>query len=325
MPLCAAWGDHLMKRIVLKPILPALILPFLAFTSSAQQATGYSHPDQNTDLATQNDHYVKPSHDGKTAPAYQDSFPATAPAPDPKLISREAAPASAPAAEVAPEGVQYAPYQPASVQTASAAPVRTAPDAADGEIVLDVPTRPHELNRGTLLHARLRETVSTKTTVEGSVFTAELLSDVGHHGEIMLPAGSLIRGHISSVHGGSRISGGASVHLRPETVSLPDGTLYRINAQITDVESTQDLRVNDEGTVVLKSNPKAAAAVVGGVTATAAVTGAVVGGGVGAAVGAVAGAGVATAVYLKRDVQETMPAGTDVIFALDEPLVVTAR
>ena len=83
--------------------------------------------------------------------------------------------------------------------------------------------------------------------------------------------------------------------------------------------------MKDEGTIVVRSSPKAAAAVVGGVAATAAVTGAVVGGGVGAAVGALAGAGVATAVYLRRDLQEHVPVGTDVVFALDEGLTVTPR
>ena len=155
------------------------------------------------------------------------------------------------------------------------------------------------------------------------MFTAELLNDASQRGEVMLPAGSLIRGHVSSVHGGKRISGGAAMHLRPDTVSLPDGTLYQLNAQITDLDSTQDLRVNDEGTIVLRSHPKAAAAVVGGVTGTAAVAGAVLGGGVGAAIGAVAGAGIATAVYLKREVQEVLPPNTNVIFALEEPLLIT--
>jgi hypothetical protein len=157
------------------------------------------------------------------------------------------------------------------------------------------------------------------------VFTAELTADAGHSGEVMLPAGSLIRGHVTSVHGGKRLTGGAAMHLRPETISLPDGTLYRLDAQVTDLNSTQDLRVNDEGTIVVRSNPKAAAAVVGAVTGTAAVAGAVVGGGVGAAVGAIAGASIATVVYLKREVQEILPAGTDVIFSLDEALTVTPR
>ncbi len=318
-----------MKSSLLKPVLPALILPFLAVTNGrAQGMTGTAHPDQLGDTI-QTDHYVKPSHTAGAAavqaPAYQDSYPATAPVPGSglQLLPRDPAAPTAMPAPPPPASPQYAPYSaPMPVQTATSNSARTVGEGNDEGIVLAVPTRPHELNRGTLLHARLREGLDTHTTVEGAVFTAELTADAGHSGEVMFPAGSLIRGHVTSVHGGKRITGGAAMHLRPETISLPDGTLYRIDAQVTDLNSTQDLRVNDEGTVVLRSNPKAAAAVIGGVTATAAVTGAVIGGGVGAAVGAVAGAGVATVVYLKREVQEVIPAGTDVIFALDQPVIV---
>lgn len=319
-----------MKSSLRKPVLPALILPLLAVTPAfAQQTTGTSHPEQLQDTI-QTDHYVKPSRAADNvqpaAAPYQDSYPATAPAPEPKLLPRDAASQTAAApsnfAPAAPTGLPspYTPYN-------AAAPVQTAavPAGSDEGIVLTVPTAPHELNRGTLLHARLREGLNTQTTPEGSVFTAELTADAGHSGEVMLPAGSLIRGHVTSVHGGKRLTGGAAIHLRPETISLPDGTLYRFDAQITDLNSTQDLRVNDEGTVVLRSNPKAAAAVVGGVTATAAITGAVVGGGIGAAVGAVAGAGIASVVYLRREVQEVLPPDTDVIFALNQPLIITPR
>lgn len=314
-----------MKRNLVKPVLPALILPFLALNLHAQTSTGTAHPEQLNDVV-QTDHYVKPSHEkpSPAVPAYQDSYPATA--AEPKLLTHEApvaaAPAAMPAAQVGAAPAQYAPQAvSAPVQTAAIGPAHS----PDEDIVLAVPGRPHEINRGTVLHARLREDLNTQTTAEDSVFTAELLKDVAQNGEVMLPAGSLIRGHVTSVHGGKRISGGASIHLRPETVSLPDGTLYRLDAQVTDLTSTQDLRVNNEGSIVLRSNPKAAAAVVGGVTGTGAVAGALLGGGVGAAVGAVAGAGVATAVYLKRDVQENLPVGTDIFFALNESLPLTPR
>lgn len=325
-----------MKIKVPQPVLPALMLPFLATTGFAQQMTGQSHPDQLNDGITtsaQTDHYVKPSHAADTPayapvaqapaqPAYQNSYPATAPVPDPVLLTRD--PASAqPQAVPAPIAVRPSAYPAVPVETAAVASPAT--EGNDDGIVLDVPTRPHELNSGTLLKARLRETIATQSTAEGTIFTAELLSDVGHHGEVMLPAGSLIRGRVSSIHGGKRISGGASIHLEPETISLPDGTLYNLRAQITDLNSTEDIRVTDEGTVVARSHPKVAAGVIGGVTATAAVTGAMIGGGVGAAVGATVGAGIATATWLKRDVQESLPAGTDVIFALDQPLTITPR
>lgn len=330
-----------MNRKAFTPVLPALFLPFLSLPMQGQAMTGTSHPDQATDAPSQTDHYVKPSHDtaaqSTAAPAYQDAYPATAPAPtgpaatspEPKLYTRDGnVPATATTA-APPPSAAYAPYSGYNSSAPAQSPVLNSrvngPDPADGQIVTEIATNPHELNRGTLLHARLREPLNTQTTPEGAVFTAELTADVGHHGEIMFPAGSLIRGHVTAIHSGKRITGGAAMHLRPETISLPDGTLYRLEAQVTDLTSSQDLRVNDEGTVVLRSNPKAAAAVIGGVTGTAAITGAVVGGGVGAAVGALAGAGVATAVYLKREVQENIPADTDVIFALNQPLTITPR
>ena len=316
-----------MKRSFYQPLVPGLLLPFLALAAGAQATVGTSHPEQltdsivQTDQTDQADHYVKPSEraaaQAVAPPAYQNSFPATgAPAAEPRLITRQ----PAPTVDAAPASMQA---EDASAGAMPAAPPAVDPrDTHDGDIVLEVPTRPHELNRGTLLHARLRETLSTQSTREGSVFTAELLQDAGHHGEVLLPAGSLIRGHVTGVHGGKRIGGRAALHLQPETVSLPDGTLYRLDAQITDLDGTESVRVTDEGTVVLRSHPKATVAVMGGVTLTAAVTGAVIGGGVGAAVGAIAGAGVATAWWLKRDVQETLPRGTTLIFALDQPLVV---
>ena len=315
-----------MNLNMLKPALPALILPFLALSAPAQTETGIAHPEQLND-PIQTEHYVKPSRAAAAvqapAPAYQDSYPATGVASPATLLPRD--PASASIVGAAPAPIRYAPYTPPNTAQVPTLAARPNVDPADSDIVLEVPTRPHELNRGTLLHARLREALNTQTTAEGSIFTAELIADAGHGGEVMLPTGSLIRGRVTSVHSGKRITGGAAMHLQPETISLPDGTLYRLDAQVTDLDSTQDLRVNDEGTVVLRSNPKAAVAVIGGVTATAAVTGALIGGGVGAAVGAVAGAGIATAVYLKREIQERLPEGTDLIFALNQPLLVTPR
>ena len=316
-----------MKRPALTPIFSVLILPFLAIAAPAQQVTGIAHPEQLADPSVSSDHYVKPSQANASAPAYQESYPATV--SEPRLLNR-GSDTPAPIVEAAPAppsaSSQYVPYKSgAAVETAAVTPTYSAADPSDGQIVTEVPGRPHELNRGTLLRARLRETLNTRSTAEGAVFTAELLADVGHHGEVMLPAGSLIRGHVASVHGGKRIGGTASMRLRPETVSLPDGTLYHLDAQVTDLDGTEEVRVNDEGTVVLRTHPKAMAAVLGGVTATAAVTGAVIGGGVGAAVGAIAGAGVATAWWLKRDVQETLPAGTNLFFALEQPLTISPR
>lgn len=306
-----------------KATLPLCLMPFLALPASGQAIVGESHPEKLNDGPIQTDHYVKPAQAGTTqnsAPAYQNSFPAT-----------EAAPAAEPELHTHTTPVVPVP-EPVYTGSAAAQPFAAVPSSAeaaerntDGDIVLSVPAVPFQVARGALLHMRLRDSLDTRTTADGSTFTAELLNNVGQPGAVLLPEGSLVRGRVLSVHGGRRISGRASMRLQPETISLPDGTLYHINAQLTDLNSMQNVRVTSEGAVVLRTHPKETAAVLGGVTGTAALTGALVGGGVGAAVGAVAGAGVATVIWLKRDVQESLPAGTDLIFAMEEPLNTTPR
>ena len=184
---------------------------------------------------------------------------------------------------------------------------------------------PHQLIDGTLLKARLQQTIATKTTPQGTAFSAELLQDVGHHGEIMLPAGSVLHGRVTAIHGGMRIGGPASIRLQPQTVTLPDGTIYALTADVVDVDGLSDTHVNEEGSIQGKTHPKATAAALGLTTLSAMAAGAVIGGGVGAAVGASIGAGVGAVWWLKRDHQETLPAGTNLTFALGQPLTVSPR
>ncbi len=339
-----------------QPFLPALALPLLTAGGVAQM-TGVAHPDDTAAevqsapaaQAIQTDHYVMPSKGvlsksgsnvtaGYTANPIAHPATAIAPAgsgepvayaatgpvpaadtpqiaqPAPGLIVRQSAPAAAP-------GSYYVPAQTPAARAESQ--LSAAND--DSGIVTEVPAAPFELPAGTVLKTRLDNVLGTQTTPVGSHFTAQLLADAGHKGQVLLPAGSAIHGRVTAVHGGRRISGGASIRLQPQTVTLPDGTTYALRATVTALESGDDLKVNDEGVINAYSNAKATAGVIGGVTAVAAVTGAVVGGGVGAVVGAGIGAGVGTVVWLRQDQQATLPRGTTLFFALDEPLQLNPR
>lgn len=315
-------------------MLPFLALPLLAL-SALGQTTGVSHPDQqnDTDALTQTAHYAKPSHatvavpqETKAAVAetaastpYDVSYPATGPAPQalpkaqatPALIVRQPAPAR----NSNGTHIEAASYQPEPREPA---------DNDDG-IVTTVPTRPHELASGTVLKARLKESLSTQKTAVGSSFSAVLLADAGHSGEVLLPAGSIIHGRITAVHGGKRIGGVASMRLQPQSVTLPDGTLYPLQATVSGLDGYADGKVTDEGAIQAKGHPKETAAALGLATGTAAVTGAVVAGGVGAVIGAGIGAGIGTVVWLKQDQQEKLPPDTILYFSLDEPLQLASR
>jgi hypothetical protein len=286
-----------------------LLLPAAALAQSASQFSGTSHPEllnDNLTTSTVSDdgtHYVKPS-------------PAV-PAPQPSLQVRpdiDATPAAAPQTYTAStaDDDHYTP-------TPHRDPNLVTDDINSG-IVTDVHVASNQLAPATTLRAQLDQNISTKETIAGTRFTATLTADVGHDGRVLLPAGTVVHGRITQIHGGRRISGNAAIRLQPDYVVLPDGTTYKLHAEVTDLDHFQDSHVNSEGTIVANGHPKATAAALGLTTGSAVIAGAMIGGGVGAVVGLGVGAGIG-AVW-RRDRQEALPRGTEIAFTLNESLFV---
>jgi outer membrane lipoprotein SlyB len=89
---------------------------------------------------------------------------------------------------------------------------------------------------------------------------------------------------------------------------------------VTDLDNYRESHVNAEGTIVNNSNAKATAAALGLTTGSAVVAGAMIGGGVGAVVGLGVGAGAGAVWWLRRDRQQTLPKGTEIVFMLDNSM-----
>ena len=268
------------------------------------QATGTSHPEDMDDTQqlapdASESHYVAPTH-AATSATVTVTTPAPA-TPTPTLYQRN------------PQNTQV------PTQTASVTAMGAVSDP-DGMVVTEVPLGPNALPIGTRLNGTLQQPISTKTTPKGSRFTATLTAEVSRNGVVLLPAGTIVYGRISRIHGGRRISGPSAIRLQPDSVSLPDGTVYPILAEVTDLDHYANSHVNNEGTIVSNTHPGQTAAVIGLTTASAVVVGAVVGGGVGAVVGLGVGAGVATVWWLKHDRQQELPSGTSIVFTLNTPL-----
>jgi hypothetical protein len=189
-------------------------------------------------------------------------------------------------------------------------------------VVTYVHSAPNELPIGTRIAAILDTPISTKMTQQGSHFTAALANPVMKQGQILLPAGTVISGRITQIHGGRRISGASAIRLQPDSLLLPDHTTYRINAEVTDLDHYKDSHVNGEGTIISNPDKVTTVAAIGLTTGSATVAGAMLGGGVGAVVGAGIGAGIGTIWWLRQDHQQTLPQGTEIVFSLGEPLIV---
>lgn len=192
----------------------------------------------------------------------------------------------------------------------------------DAMVVTSVEDHPGEVREGTLLRARIRQSLSTVTAVPGTMFTATLSEAVEKDGRIVLPIGSTIGGRVTQVHGGRRITGAATLHLQAKNVTLPDGTHYVIRAQLIDTDQMAHTLVDREGTLVRRDHPRQTLAALGLTTGGAAAAGGVIGGGVGAAVGAGIGAGAGAIWWLKQDRQAVLPADSLLVFSLTAPMPV---
>ncbi|MEO7030182.1 MAG: hypothetical protein ABI147_12355 [Acidobacteriaceae bacterium] len=272
---------------------------FLVLAAQAfGQTSGTSHPeDLNDDITV-----VAPQNSTVTV---------TTPPP--------AQPASVYEQPIQPR-VYQAPVRPAEADRTTFHAREEDPDA---NIVTSLPYTENALSSGTLLRARLVGPLSTDNTKPGSHFIATLTRNVEHNGRVIFPVGASLEGRVTEVRGGHRLGGAAAIHLEPETVTLPDGTLYRINAQIIDLDSGHNTRVNDEGTILGNDHTTGHVVTLAATTGGGAIAGAALGGGVGAAVGAGVGAGVGTVLWLRQDRQQTLPEGTELVFSLSRPMDLT--
>jgi hypothetical protein len=283
------------------------ILP--ASSLFAQQMTGTSHPEDITTSSPSADdsHYVKPS---AGTPADSSSPVLHQHPADSSIVYGAYKPYVAPGTQAAVQTAEVHHMNQPNVVT----------DDPNSGVVIDVPSGENELPLGTVLKANLQEDISTKETAEGTKFTAVLNNDIDRHGKVLIPSGTLIHGRITEVRGGRHFGAAAAIHLQPDSLTLPDGTSYRLNAQVTDLDNFRDSHVNAEGTIVNNSNAKATAAALGLTTGSAVVAGAMIGGGVGAVVGLGVGAGAGAVWWLRRDRQQTLPKGTEIVFMLDNAM-----
>ena len=188
----------------------------------------------------------------------------------------------------------------------------------DGDIVHPAPPPPGVLGDGATIRVRLLDSLSTGYSEIGEKFHTRVASDVVQNGQVLIPAGAEIDGVVVGVSTG-HFAGHGSMHLRPETVIMPDGSRFRLYAQLSGAPGSGE-RIGGEGSVNPGSQLKKVGIEYGATVGGGAVTGAILGGPGGALAGSIIGAGVITAHLLISHPQATLDNGTVLLFTLDEPL-----
>jgi len=234
-------------------------------------------------------------------PAQIEEKPAPAPAPAPKARPSAGRPKPKPVSttEVAQAA---APAAAAAAPVAAAAPAAPAPPPE--------PPKPQKVTipSGTNLAIRLVDAIDSETAQAGQSFRATLDSPLSIDGDVVIPSGYDVTGHVVDVKSAGKFAGKSELILQLDRIG--------VGSKSYNIQTNQYQR---EGS----SRGKNTAAKVGTGAAIGAIIGGIAGGGKGAAIGAAAGGGVGGGVQAATKGQQIqLPSETVLNFTLQAPVSV---
>jgi len=161
---------------------------------------------------------------------------------------------------------------------------------------------------GTTLAVRLVDTIDSEKNQAGETFKATLNSPLSVEGDVAIPAGYDVEGHIVDVKSAGKFAGQSLLVLQLDRISV-GGKSYSVQ---TDEYKRQG-----------SSRGKNTAEKVGAGAAIGAIIGGIAGGGKGAGIGAAAGGGLGGGVQAATKGQQIkLPSETVINFTLQNPLTV---
>jgi hypothetical protein len=175
---------------------------------------------------------------------------------------------------------------------------------------------------GTAIKMRLETMITTATNKPGDSFSGRVTEAVMLNGRTIIPVGSSITGTVVSVSEPRRIKGVPSINLHPQTVMLPDGTNFAINAAVVDTNMPR-MNVDDEGRIQGSGHERRDVVEVAAGTTGGTVLGALAGGTKGAFIGGAIGATATIAHWLSKQNSAAIPVGTEIIMELSRDMVIS--
>ncbi len=162
---------------------------------------------------------------------------------------------------------------------------------------------------GTTMAIRLVDAIDTETSQAGQTFRATLDSPLSSEGDVALPSGYDVEGHIVDVKSAGKFAGKSELVLQLDRITVGSNSYS--------IQTDQYRRAGN-------SRSTNTAEKVGAGAAIGAIIGGIAGGGKGAGIGAAAGGGLGGGVQAATKGQQVkLPAETVLNFTLQSPLAVT--
>ena len=230
--------------------------------------------------------------------------PVAAPSPVERhhSVERRAAPRSYPK-----PSSDYAPA-PVVAQAAPVAPVAPAPVVQAAPAPPPAPVRV-TVEQGTTLSVRLVDSLDSESAQPGQTFRATMDSPLAVDGNVVVPEGYDVQGHVVDVKSAGKFAGKSMLSLQLDRIQV--GTKFYT------ITTNQYLRQGNSRTTNT-AEKVGAGAIIG------AIIGGIAGGGKGAAIGTAAGGGLGGGVQAATKGQQIkLPSETVLTFSLQAPLTVT--
>jgi len=180
---------------------------------------------------------------------------------------------------------------------------------------------------GTKLPLVLHNSITTRNAHPGDSVYLETLFPIVLENRILIPAGSYVQGEILEAKRPGRVKGRGELHVRLNTMILPNGYTVSFNAVPTNAGTGGNESVEEEGKIKGDTDKTSDVGTVLKTTGAGAGIGAIAtrtgkGAGIGAGIGAAAGLAM---VLLTRGPELELPRGTTLDVMLDRPLYLDAE
>lgn len=176
------------------------------------------------------------------------------------------------------------------------------------------------LPAGTILNVKLDKTLATLTSKEGDPFSARVTQAVLLGGKTVVPVGATIEGRVSRLSEPRRIEGKPTIGILPETLIMPNGERFMLNARLLDTNLHKGTGVNDEGQFKGKGYDGKDLTEIGVGTGGGMLIGGLAGGGKGVLIGGAIGASATVAHWLSKKKYASLPVGTELVMELSRPM-----
>jgi len=180
------------------------------------------------------------------------------------------------------------------------------------------------LPAGTTLKMKLDSTLATFSNKSGDPFSGRVTEAVMLGGKTVIPVGATVQGRVTKVSEPRRVSGKPTIGIFPESVVLPNGERYVLNATLVDTSVRRGTDVNDEGQFKGTGHDGKDVTEIGMGTGGGMLVGGLIGGGEGMLIGGSVGATATVVHWLTKRRSAMLPAGTELVMELSRPMDMTA-